>query len=296
MNRPPALFLFAAAAACLSACASPQISHEKVAVSQPEAVAIVTAAKRAHGQEAFAGVRELTVHYDGQWGKVMPRIQPVLADRDFRQGSVEKLSFSPRRIAQEHTGPSGKKLVLRATDKVTVSYNGAVSTDTERRKAAALVADAYALFLLGPFYFDRPGVILAAAPPAVVDGQACDGILAVMQPGFGFAPEDRVVLYIDRNSKLLRRVRLTLNGLDSTQGAEVDVTFREFTRIGGVLWPTDFEERVRAPFDLHAHHWKLTKLEVNRGRNAPVLSWSLPGGSSPAGAVSAPRQVRGRVN
>jgi hypothetical protein len=96
----------------------------------------------------------------------------------------------------------------------------------------------------------------------------------VLRPGFGAAAEDRVILFIDRTTKQLRRVRMTLNGLESTRGAEVDVTFRDFRRIDGVLWPTDFDERIRVPFDLHAHHWKMTGLDTNRGLREQDLTSS----------------------
>jgi hypothetical protein len=51
----------------------------------------------------------------------------------------------------------------------------------------------------------------------------------------------------------------------------VDVTFRDFKNIDGVLWPTDFDERIRSPFKLQAHHWNLRGLESNRGLNARDL-------------------------
>ena len=144
-------------------------------------------------------------------------------------------------------------------------------------KANALVGGAlflaiYTLFLLGPFYFDRPGVVFAPAGEAVVDKAACDQVLAVLRPGFGLAEEDRVILFIDRNTKQLRRVRMTLSGLESTRGAEVDVTFRDFRNIGGIVWPTDFDERIRVPFDLHAHHWRMLGLDTNRGLSASDLA------------------------
>jgi hypothetical protein len=60
-------------------------------------------------------------------------------------------------------------------------------------------------------------------------------------------------------------VRLTLNGLASTAGAEVDVTFGEFREVGGVVWPTDFVERIRSPFDLFAHRWTMDGLRLNGG-------------------------------
>ena len=69
---------------------------------------------------------------------------------------------------------------------------------------------------------------------------------------------------------------MTLNGLESTRGAEVDVTFRDFRKICGVLWPTDFDERIRVPFDLPAHHWKMVGLDTNRGlRTSDVMSSRL---------------------
>jgi len=82
--------------------------------------------------------------------------------------------------------------------------------------AAALVADAYTLFLLGPFYFDRPGVVLAPNGEAIVDKAVRDQVLAVLRPGFGMAKEDRVILFIDRATKQLRRVRMTLSGLNAS--------------------------------------------------------------------------------
>ena len=106
----------------------------------------------------------------------------------------------------------------------------------------------------------------------MVDKAACDQVLVVLRPGFGEAKEDRVILSIDRISKQLRRVRMTLNGLESTQGAEVDVTFRNFQKIGGILWPTDFDERIRVPFDLHAHHWRVLGLEINRALRSGELA------------------------
>ena len=155
--------------------------------------------------------------------------------------------------------------------------------------AAALVADAYTLFLLGPFYFDRSGVVLALTGEAMVDKAMCDEVVAVLRPGFGMAEEDRVILFIDRATKQLRRVRMTLSGLESTRGAEVDVTFRNFRKIGGIVWPTDFDERIRVPFDLHAHHWHMLGLDMNRGLQASDLGTGFKGrAAKPAAALPAP--------
>ena len=39
----------------------------------------------------------------------------------------------------------------------------------------------------------------------------------------------------------------------------------DFRKIGGILWPTDFDELIRTPFDLHAHRWQMLGLDLNRG-------------------------------
>ncbi len=265
MNSPALRLLLTAMAGFLSACSSPQISTREINNTDAHSVALVAASQRAHGREAFVIVRDVSVRYTGRWASIGPRFQPVLSDTGFRHSSEERLLIGPRIIAQEHSGPAGKKLVVRGRDNVSVAYNGKPSTNDEARRAAALVADAYTMFLLGPFYFDRPGVVLVPNGEAVVDKAACDQVLAVLRPGFGFSEEDRVILFIDRATKRLRRVRMTLNGLESTRGAEVDVTFHDFRKIGGILWPTAFDERIRVPFDLHAHHWRMLGLDLNRG-------------------------------
>ncbi|CAN5902297.1 hypothetical protein BH11VER1_BH11VER1_11950 [soil metagenome] len=261
--------LVTAAAGLLTACSSSQICTRDITKSDPAAVALLAASQRAQGKKAFENVRDVSVRYEGKWGSIAPRFQPVLVDKTFRGSSEERLILGSKRIiAQEHTGSAGKKNVLREPGRIAVAYNGSFSADEEAKRAAALVADAYTMFLLGPHYFSRPGVVLTLAGEEVVEEALCDQVLAVLRPGFGMAEEDRVILSIDRANKQLRRVRMTLNGLESTQGAEVEVTFRNFRMIAGVLWPTDFVERVRSPFDLHVHHWNMVGLDINRDLEA----------------------------
>jgi hypothetical protein len=261
----------------LASCASTQICTRPIATSEPKAQDLLAASQKAHGSAAFSQIKDLSVRYDGQWANIAPRFQPVLVDSKFRGGSEERIILSPRLVAQTHTGPAGVKNVLREPSKISVSYNGIASTKPEAHQAAALVADAYALFLLGPFYFQQKDTVLAMNGESMVDNDLCDEVLAILRPGLGMTEEDRVILSIDRQSKVLRRMRLTLNGLESTRGAEVDVTFRRFKRIGGVLWPTDYDERVRSPFKLHAHHWSLIGLDLNRGlspRDVKLDRWT----------------------
>lgn len=250
----------------VASCSSgPRIHSSAVVASEPVALKLLNEAREAHGGKAIERVKDVSVRYEGRWGALAPRFQPELVDKRYRRDSEERLLLQPRVLAQKHTGPGETKTVLRDGSLTRVSYDGNAASDDIARQAAALVADAYQLFLLGPFYFDRPGVVLQIAKQSSVDGFICDELLAVLKPGIGESKEDRVLLSIDRNTKQLRRLRMTLSGLASTQGAEVDVTFRGHRTVGGILWPTDFEERVRVPFDLHAHSWKLRGIDLNRG-------------------------------
>lgn len=272
----------------LSSCASTQICTRSITTSEPEALALFEASQKAHGGIAFDLIRDLSVRYEGKWASIGPRFQPVLVDSKFRGASEERMIFSPSIIAQSHTGPGGVKKVLRSPGQIAITYNGRATDDDETEQAAALVADAYRLFLLGPFYFRQSGTVFIMNGQSFVDQALCDEVLAVLRPGLGMAEEDRVVLHIDRSSKLLRRVRLTLNGLDSTRGAEVDVTFRDFKKIDGVLWPTDFDERIRSPFKLHAHHWNLRGLDSNRGlstRDLKLVQWTRKA-ATPSAAIT----------
>jgi hypothetical protein len=286
MKQTPLMLIFLVG--LLSSCASKQICTRSITTSEPKAQALVTASQKAHGSFAFDRIMDLSVRYEGKWASIGPRFQPVLVDSKFRGASEERIILSPRIIAQSHTGPGGVKKALRSPGKIAIAYNGTATDDDETEQAAALVADAYALFLLGPFYFQQSGTVFAMNGESFVDQALCDEVLAILRPGLGMAEEDRVILHIDRSSKLLRRVRLTLNGLDSTRGAEVDVTLRDFKKIDGVLWPTDFDERIRSPFKLHAHHWNLRGLESNRGlstRDLKLVQWTRKA-ANPSAAIT----------
>lgn len=271
----PTMALFVILA--LSSCSSQQISSRPIKQSDASAKVILAKAQREHGVNAFSKVRDISVGYDGKWGAVGPRFQPVLVDKGYRKLSEERLLLREGIVAQSHQGPMGKKSVLRTRSSVVVQREGVTSIDEETNQAAALVADAYEMFLLGPLYFSRAGIVLADEGLTTVNGVPCHKVLAVLRPGFGMAAEDRVILMVNAATNRLERVRMTLNGLESTQGAEVDVSFKDYRRVNGVLWPTDFDERIRVPFDLHAHHWKMTGLELNRGlekKDVAQTGWS----------------------
>jgi hypothetical protein len=70
-------------------------------------------------------------------------------------------------------------------------------------------------------------------------------------------------LWISQRDHRLRRVQFTLNGLASTGGADVDVTFGDFQPgLRGTEWPRHFLETVRRPFTAKAHEWQMTELKV----------------------------------
>jgi hypothetical protein len=236
---------------------------------EPAAAALLDAAQRAHGKEAFAKIRDLNVSYNGTWFDLVTRLQPVLTDKNFRKTSEERTLFADSVVAQIHSGDAGRKIVVReklaTSASATVWYNEKQDGNREKIDAAHLVLEAYQLFLYPAFYVQRASV-LELAGSGSVNGRDCDLLLAVLRPGLGRASEDRVVLYIDRQDKLVRRVRLTLEGLASTQGAVVDVDHDKFVEIGGVKWPTHFYEALVKPFPgLPAHDFSLTGLDINRG-------------------------------
>lgn len=250
----------------LGACVSvmPPVQHSG---EQPEARALLDASAQAHGVAAFRQLRDVNVSYDGEWRTLVQKLQPVLVDASFRKSSEERLILGRERIiGQRHSGPGGVKHVVRQAASVQVDYNGQPSRDNDVLAAAALVADAYRMFLTGPMHFLEGNASLALAGTGVVEGRACDLLLAVRRPGHGPSAEDRYLLFIDRQDRLLRRVRFTMEGLAATQGAVVEVDFFDHREIAGVRWPTRFFERIRKPIPLlPVHAWRLTGLDVNRG-------------------------------
>jgi len=258
--------LILAAAIALSGCASTQFPE---GAENGRAAAILSQSAAAHGMKAFSAIRDISVRYDGKWAAIAPKLQPVLADSKYRSTSEERLLLKSQMIAQLHRGPDGEKYVIRTPDSVSVRYDGIVNDDPDVKAAAALVGDAYTMFLLGPFLFEQRiaqgRAKIAYGGTERIDGIVHDQLVVTFLPGLGEAKEDRVLVSIGRTDRILRRVYFTLNGLDSTQGAAVDVTFSDHKRIGGVLWPTRFYERIRAPLKLPAHRWRMTGLDLNRG-------------------------------
>ncbi len=240
---------------------------------EPDAWALLEAAAQAHGAEAFARLRDVNGSYSGEWYALIRRVQPVLVDAAFRGSSEERILLADGIVGQAHQGPGGSKQVLRTREEVRVWYDGKREIDGERTAAAALVADGYRMFLLGPFFFLHGTATLERTGRGFVDGRECDLLLATRRPGHGFSAEDRYLLFIDREDRLLRRVRFTMEGLESTRGAVVEVDFFDHVSVGGVRWPSRYFERVRAPLPLlPVHAWQLTGIDLNRGWDAEEIS------------------------
>lgn len=153
-------------------------------------------------------------------------------------------------------------------------FNGQEALDEERRAAAALVVDGYSLFLLGPMEIARlrtagrpTGLALAGRERVVLDGSAheCDVLRVRLSPGLGFSEEEDLALFIDRDEGLMRRVRFSLNGLESTRGAVAEVDLFDHISAAGLRLPTRFHERLLRPLPLPVHDWRLTGLDTGRG-------------------------------
>lgn len=246
-------------------------------VSNTDALNLFDATTKAHGRDAFLALKDLSIAYDSHWYQLIQKIQPVLTDGTFRGGSEERLLLRAGVTAQKHQGQAGSKFVLRQRDYASsnvngstqVWFNGELSPAPEIVSAAALVVDAYRVFILGPFHYLDGDHYFEMVGTAWIDGRLTDKLLISTRPGLGDSEQDSHLLFIDREDKLVRRIRFTLEGLDSTRGAVVETDFSEFRLMHGVLWPTQFFERVTRPIpNLPAHRWSLLGLDVNRGLSA----------------------------
>ena len=256
----------------------------------------------AHGLAALDGLGDISVSYAGEWRPIVGRLQPDLVDAGFRGRSEERLLLRDHLTAQAHSGPDGRKQVLRrraptgGQGEVRVWFNGTEAhapQDRARRDAAALVADGYALFLLGPMLMARQAADAAGLqPPETIEagGQdhPCDVVRLRLVPGLGLSAGDELALYIDREAHLMRRVRFTLNGLEATRGAVAEVDLWGHLTRHGVQWPTRFHERLLRPVPLGVHDWRLTGLDVARGMVAAEAAGpSFTGKAAPPAAALA---------
>lgn len=205
----------------------------------------------------------ITVTYEGDWSSLARALQPTLVDAHYRQSSTEVYSPRKRQVLQSHRGPAGEKRVLRTPTSIAVSRNSTTDLSTDSLEAAALVADAYVVFTFGSSVLRECGSSWRNLGQRHLSGEMCTLIAGTLRPGFGMSEADGVIAWIGNQTKRLHRVQLTLNGLESTAGADVDVTFGNF-RPGPeeTEWPHHFVERIRRPINAKAHEWKLTTIDL----------------------------------
>lgn len=282
----------------LPGCTEP-LAPLRTAASTADAEDLLAVAAAAHGLAALTKIQDLSVSYSGTWRTLVGKLQPALVDAGFRGGSEERVLLHEGLIAQAHHGPRGSKQVVRrrvpdAPGEVRVWFNGDEAFDAERRDAAALVVDGYCLFLLGPMVLALQGpwqrsLDLERGPGERVRVSGvdydCDVLRVQMTPGLGLAQADRVDFCIDRRTHLTRRLRISLNGLESTRGAVAAIDLYAFVSLHGVQWPTGFYEHLLRPFPLSVHDWRLTGLDVNRGMTPAEISGAAFGGAAIAPAA-----------
>ncbi|MEM8739622.1 MAG: hypothetical protein AAGG38_14260 [Planctomycetota bacterium] len=278
----------------LVGCINPLPGDVAAAVSEPEALALLSASAVAHGgDEQFARVDAVRVRYDGEWLNGIWKLQPMLVDRGYRKASDETMTYrrpTPGRerlawpvVTQTHTGPEGEKTVRwpvadpagqTLAGGAAVMYDGRPVQDPARRvrveEAAAMVAEAYRMFLTAPFYFTQhPGQVTAVmSEPVTVRGRECDQVLIELRPGLGVSSEDRVQAAIDRETRLVRRLRFSLDGFRKTAGATADVILDGHVTVpDGLTFPTRFLEVVVHPIHRKVHRWEAVDISVQTRAN-----------------------------
>ncbi len=253
----------------------------------------------AHGLAAYRQISDINIGYAGQWRPLINRVQPEVVDEGFRGPSQERLMPAAGVVAQAYAGVKGTKQVFwqrgktlaaagRNQGEIAVWFNGQSSQRASELAAAALVAEGYGLFLLGPLWVASRQAAGLAVPADVagaerVHGRLCDVVNVWLSPGLGHAATDRVSLLIDRDDHVTRRLRFTLEGYEGTRGAVAEVDCFEHARRFGLLLPMRSYEEVVHPLRLPAHDWFITGLDVNRGYGVEALR-----GAQFSGAATAP--------
>jgi hypothetical protein len=255
------------AAILLASCSSLPVPGQSSVVAPSESARrILKQSAERHG-DPWKNYREVKVAYTGEWSPIAERLQPGLTDSGFRKSSVEIYQPGTSNVRQVHTGPLGTKTVGRMRPDVSVSFNGSASSDREVLDSAALVADAYTAFLFGPSWLSRKGTDFRHIGERAMEGGQCHLIEGRLSPGFGNADQDHFIAWIGKDDFLMKRLQFTLNGLDSTRGADVDVVFSGHWKAGdGSVWPGQFVEYIQRPILAKAHQWHMTSLKTRHGK------------------------------
>jgi hypothetical protein len=280
----------------LHGCAAPLPTRSTPGTSAA-AESLLEKSAAAHGVAALSALTDISVSYAGKWRPFMNKLQPALVDAGYRGASEERILLRERLAAEAFAGPRGRKHVVRRSlageqGTARVWFNGEESHAGAPLAAAALVVDGYSLFLLGPMQLTQYwqaerslSMELDGVERLTLDGRKyeCDVVRIGMKPGLGFSDADELALFIDREENLMRRVRFSLDGLESTRGAIAEVEAHDHITREGIRWPTRFYERLLRPLPLPVHDWRLTGLDVNRG-----LTLAEVDGAEFTGNASAP--------
>jgi hypothetical protein len=216
----------------------------------------------AHGGDLRNSVREVRLALSGEWGVMIRRIQPLVTDFGYRIDANERHFIQEGRSLVEWSGPAGAKRIDWLPPDIEVAYDGTPSDDSDVLASTAMTSEAFRLFHLAPSFLKWRGGEPVRLADEAIDGRNYHRLRFVLEPGFGFSDSDRVVAYIDAETRRLFRVWITLEGFRTTQGATVDLTYLEYQDVGGFLMPRRLDERVRAPIAIHAHEWTITEAEV----------------------------------
>jgi len=288
------------ALALLGGCASPLPLVAAPAASDADAERRLRQSAEAHGWAAYKRLHDINVRYEGEWRPLVDSVQPAVVDKTYRGGSEERILPAQGVVAQAYRGTAGTKQVTWRREEGTPAHPGAIAVwrngmqtaDADTLSAAALVAEGYGMFLLGPLWVldraERSGqpLVCEKGGSERVDGHPCEIVRVWLRPGLGRVSLDRAALSIDIESGLMRRVRFTLEGFRTTQGAVAMVDTFDHRRLFGVTWPMRSYEEVIAPIRLPAHDWRITGLDVDRGWDVGSVS-----GSAFSGLAAAPAQA-----
>ena len=225
---------------------------------------------KAHGGDSISQLRDVNLSIKGNWGAIPARIMPKVADQYYRVSSEEHFMPNQGIYAAFYNGPAGTKKVVRQPNTVKVFYDGKVSKDTETLQATAMTSDAFVLFSLGPLALNRYKTNFVRIKDGRYKGKTYHRIYSRIKPGLGFAEEDEVVLWIDPDTLLTYILEVTLMGYPKTRNAHVNVHYLEYQTFQGdqqsaFTLPTHIIERVLAPINVHAHTWRVTGMDLNRG-------------------------------
>ena len=249
----------------LAACTSLPTPNQSLGQASQQAVRLLEKSAEKAGKP-WRRLDRVDVAFTGEWTKIVQKMQPELVNAEYRKSSREVYFPRLSRVEQTHTGPSGTKTVLRTPGKIEVRLPVYRQPTETEKDAAALVADAYTMFVFGADYLLARGHdwrIWPVMQRQEIEGDPCSLVFGTLKPGVGRSAGDKVIAWISQRDHRLRRVQFTLNGLESTAGADVDVTFSDFQPgPNGTEWPRHFIETVRRPLTLKAHEWRMTELKV----------------------------------